>query len=87
MVRHWRELSSREASKEMEVIFPGNTCILYLCGLLRARWVTTTGLIEVAPAFVRKMGWMTAQILSVLIFSGFHVVEEHRACVDRDFLE
>lgn len=87
MVKHWRELSSRQASKEMKEIFPGNVCLLYLCGILRAGWVTTMGVTQVAPAFVREMGRMTAQIPSVLIFSGFCVVEEHRACVNCDFLE
>lgn len=45
------------------------------------------GVTQVAPAFVREMGRMTAQIPSVLISSGFFVVEEHRACVNCDFLE
>ena len=86
MVKHWGELSSREASKEMKEIFPGKVCILYLRGILRAGWVTT-GVTQVAPAFVREMGRTTAQIPSVLIFSVFRVVEEHRACVNHDFLE
>lgn len=71
----------------MKEIFLGNVCILYLCGILREGWATTTGVTQVAPSFLREMGQMTAQIPSVLIFSGFSVVGENRACVNHDFLE